>query len=100
MRRLCRGLSEQGRTATPSAEVQRIRRGTDVSETKGATESVSESENPAIPSPTPTPTRPRTNRDWWPNQPDLSVLHRNSPRSNPMGEDFDYASEFAALDVE
>ncbi|MBT2407577.1 MULTISPECIES: catalase/peroxidase HPI [unclassified Streptomyces] len=60
----------------------------------------SESENPAIPSPTPTPTRPRTNRDWWPNQLDLQVLHQHSPRSNPMGEDFDYAEEFAALDVD
>ncbi|MGZ4624970.1 MAG: catalase/peroxidase HPI [Kineosporiaceae bacterium] len=60
----------------------------------------SESENPAIPSPTLTPTRPRTNRDWWPNQPDLQVLHQHSPRSNPMGEDFDYAEEFTTLDVE
>ncbi len=68
--------------------------------TKGATESVSESENPGMPAPTPTPHRPRTNQDWWPNQPDLSVLHRHSPRSNPMGEDFDYAAEFATLDVE
>ncbi|MEU9035747.1 catalase/peroxidase HPI [Streptomyces sp. NPDC048352] len=60
----------------------------------------SESENPAIPSPAATPTRPRTNRDWWPNQLDLQVLHQHSPRANPMGEDFDYAKEFAALDVE
>jgi len=67
---------------------------------KGMTESVSESENPAIPSPTPKATRPRTNRDWWPNQPDLSVLHQHSERSNPMGEDFDYAEEFASLDLE
>src|SRR5919202_3443797 len=67
---------------------------------KDATESVSESENPAIPSPTPKATRPRTNRDWWPNQPDLSVLRQPSPRSDPMGEDFDYAEEFATLDVE
>ena len=44
--------------------------------------------------------RPRTNQDWWPNQLDLSVLHRHSPRSNPMGEDFDYAEEFETLDVE
>jgi catalase-peroxidase len=68
--------------------------------TKGATQSVSESENPGMPAPTPTPHRPRTNQDWWPNQPDLSVLHRHSPLSNPMGEDFDYAAEFATLDVE
>ncbi|MCA1708156.1 MAG: hypothetical protein LC808_34730, partial [Actinobacteria bacterium] len=55
------------------------------------TESVSESENPAIPSPTVKHTRPRTNRDWWPNQLDLSVLHQHSPLSDPMDEDFDYA---------
>ena len=60
----------------------------------------SESENPAIPSPTPTSTRPRTNRDWWPNQLDLQVLHQHSSRSNPMDEDFDYAAQFAALDVD
>ncbi|MGJ5756487.1 catalase-peroxidase [Streptomyces puniciscabiei] len=61
----------------------------------------SESENPVIPSPTPTPTRrPRTNRDWWPDQLDLQVLHQHSPRSNPMDEDYDYAKEFATLDVD
>jgi catalase-peroxidase len=64
------------------------------------TESVSESENPAIPSPTSEVPRPRTNQDWWPNQLDLSVLHRHSPLSDPMGADFDYAEEFAKLDVE
>jgi catalase-peroxidase len=63
-------------------------------------ESVSESENPAIPSPTPKATRPSTNQDWWPNQPDLQVLRQHSPRSNPMGEDFNYAEEFKTLDVE
>jgi catalase-peroxidase len=64
------------------------------------TESVSESENPAIPSPTPEAHRPRTNHDWWPNQLDLSVLHRHSPLSDPMGEDFDYAEEFETLDLD
>jgi catalase-peroxidase len=63
-------------------------------------ESVSESENPAIPAPEAEATRPRTNRDWWPNQLDLSVLHQHSPVSNPMGEDFDYAEEFKALDLD
>jgi catalase-peroxidase len=68
---------------------------------KALTQSTSESENPAIPSPEPQVTgRPRTNRDWWPNQLDLSVLHQHSPLSNPMGADFDYAAEFATLDVE
>ena len=61
---------------------------------------MSESESPAIPAPTPEPHGPRSNRDWWPNQPDLSVLNKNSIRSNPMGEDFDYAKEFKTLDVE
>ncbi|MEM9943719.1 MAG: peroxidase family protein, partial [Planctomycetota bacterium] len=39
------------------------------------------------------------NRDWWPNQLDLSVLHQNSSLSNPMGESFDYAAEFSKLDL-
>jgi catalase-peroxidase len=64
------------------------------------TQSVSESENPAIPSPTPQAHRPQTNRDWWPNQLDLSVLHQHSSLSNPLGEDFDYAEAFKSLDVE
>ena len=41
-----------------------------------------------------------SNRDWWPNQPNLQVLHQPSPRSDPMGEDFNYAEEFKTLDVE
>ncbi|MFE3608638.1 catalase/peroxidase HPI [Streptomyces goshikiensis] len=60
----------------------------------------SDSENPAIPTPTPSPSRPRTNRDWWPDQLDLQVLHQHSPMADPMGEDFDYAQEFGDLDVE
>ncbi len=40
-----------------------------------------------------------SNRDWWPNQLDLSILHQNSRKSNPMGVDFDYASEFKKLDL-
>ncbi len=60
----------------------------------------SESENPVIDSPTPEPGRPRTNQDWWPNQLNLQVLHQHSPRGNPMGEDYSYAEEFKALDVD
>jgi len=60
----------------------------------------SESENPVIPSPTPTQHRPMSNRDWWPNQLDLSILHKHSPLSDPMGEGFNYKEEFKALDVE
>jgi catalase-peroxidase len=44
--------------------------------------------------------RPRTNREWWPNQIDLSVLHQHSALSNPMGEAFDYAKEFNSLDLQ
>jgi len=40
-----------------------------------------------------------TNRDWWPNQVSLRVLHQHSPLSDPMGEDFDYAKEFKSLDL-
>jgi len=40
-----------------------------------------------------------TNRDWWPNQLNLGVLHANPPAGNPMGEQFDYAAEFAKLDL-
>jgi catalase-peroxidase len=61
---------------------------------------MTESENPAIVSPTPTAHRARTNRDWWPDQLDLSVLYQQSPLTDPMGADFDYAAEFATLDVE
>ncbi len=42
---------------------------------------------------------PRSNRDWWPNQLDLDVLHQHSNLSDPMGESFDYAKEFKRLDL-
>jgi catalase-peroxidase len=64
------------------------------------TRSVSESENPAIPSPEPALHRPRTNKDWWPNQLDLSVLHQHSSRSNPLDAQFSYKEAFQSLDVE
>jgi catalase-peroxidase len=40
-----------------------------------------------------------SNKDWWPNQLRLDLLHQHSSRSNPMGEEFDYAKEFASLDL-
>jgi len=62
---------------------------------------VSESENPALPGPTAEGGhRPRTNKDWWPNQIDLSVLNRPEASSDPLGEDFDYAAAFATVDVD
>jgi catalase-peroxidase len=44
-------------------------------------------------------TRTRANRDWWPDSLDVSVLHRNSSKSDPMGAAFDYAKEFNTLDL-
>jgi catalase-peroxidase len=43
--------------------------------------------------------RTRANRDWWPNQLNLKVLHQHSALSNPMGAAFDYAAEFKKLDL-
>ena len=43
---------------------------------------------------------PYSNRDWWPNQLDLRVLHQNSPAGNPMGPNFNYAEEYKKLDLE
>jgi catalase-peroxidase len=43
--------------------------------------------------------RAHANRDWWPNQLDLSHLNQHASRSNPMGADFDYAKEFKTLDL-
>ncbi len=44
--------------------------------------------------------RAHTNRDWWPNQLNLQVLHRHSRLSNPMGQAFDYAKAFKSLDLD
>ena len=41
----------------------------------------------------------QTNEDWWPNQLDLTILHANTAKSNPLGADFDYAEEFLKLDL-
>jgi catalase-peroxidase len=46
-----------------------------------------------------TPVGVRSNRDWWPNQLNVNILHQNSSLSNPMGEAFDYAKEFKSLDL-
>ena len=42
----------------------------------------------------------KSNRDWWPNQLNLKVLHQNSPMGNPLGEAFNYAEEFKKLDMD
>ncbi len=41
-----------------------------------------------------------SNREWWPNQLNIRILHQNSQKSNPMGEGFNYAEEFKTLDLE
>ncbi len=41
-----------------------------------------------------------SNKYWWPNQLNLQILHQNSPKGNPMGEEFNYAKEFKKLDLE
>ncbi|AWM36705.1 Catalase-peroxidase [Gemmata obscuriglobus] len=43
---------------------------------------------------------PYTNREWWPNQLNLKVLHQNAPAGNPMGPGFNYAEEFKKLDLD
>ena len=48
---------------------------------------------------TATPAGGRSNRDWWPNQLDLGILHQHSPLSTPLGAAFNYAEEFKKLDL-
>jgi catalase-peroxidase len=67
----------------------------------GVTQGGSESENPALDSPEPaTGGRPTTNRDWWPNMLDLSVLHQHSPAASPLDDGFDYKEALKDLDVD
>ena len=42
---------------------------------------------------------PRTNSTWWPNQLNVNILHQHSPKSDPMGKEFNYAEEFKSLDL-
>ena len=67
---------------------------------KPTASSGSESENPVIDTPKPKEHAPRTNQDWWPDQVDVSKLHARGSFSNPYGDDFNYAEEFAKLDPE
>jgi len=66
----------------------------------GVTAEGSDSENPALDAPTPKAHAATSNRDWWPNQLDLTPLRQHSQKSNPLGTDFDYAQAFAGLDVD
>src|ERR1700733_3813580 len=62
--------------------------------------SKSESENPVISAPVAKAHRPMTNEDWWPNQVNLSVLHRHGAHPSPLGEEFEYAEGFKGLDLD
>jgi catalase-peroxidase len=55
---------------------------------------------PAPATPRTQPARPRSNRDWWPHQLDLGVLRKHPAAADPMGAEFDYAAEFATLDLD
>jgi len=61
------------------------------------------SENPKCPvtgkSAMPPAGKGTSNRDWWPNQLNLNILHQHNPASNPMDQEFDYAEEFKKLDL-
>ena len=67
---------------------------------QGVTATGSDSEAPAIDAPEPKAGAPLTNKDWWPNQIDLSRLHTNSEKANPMDPDFDYVEALESLDYE
>ena len=64
-----------------------------------ANESTNESKCPFSGAAKPVSGSGTSNRDWWPNQLNLKILHQHSSKSNPMGEDFDYAKEFQSLDL-
>ena len=68
--------------------------------TGSATTKGSESEKQANDTPNPKAHRPHTNRDWWPNQLDLSVLHHHSPEANPLDAKFRYQKAFESLDAQ
>ena len=42
----------------------------------------------------------RSNKDWWPNQLNLKILHQNSPLADPMGGESNYAEDFKTLDLD
>ncbi len=60
--------------------------------------SETKSTDPVLGSPH-TAAKSTTNQDWWPNQLNLKILHQNSPLSDPMGEEFNYAEEFKKVDL-
>jgi catalase-peroxidase len=88
------------RARPANCQATKVSNGTSTGNSEEEKTDVSESENPVIPSPTAKRTRPRTNKDWWPDQLDLNILRQNSSRSNPLGTDFNYAEEFKTLDLE
>ncbi len=85
----CGGGNEKKEVTAPTPEIAEDARG-DAAESDAMTEVELA-----------TPSKPRTNEFWWPEMLDLSQLRLNeTSRSNPYGEDFDYAAEFAKLDID
>ena len=56
--------------------------------------------NPVIPGQRHTAAGAYSDKDWWPNQLNLDILHQNSPHGDPLGQEFDYAEEFKKLDLD
>ena len=84
---------------TPAPEPGRIPMSDSPDAVVGEMNEESERQCPVAAPPT-HPTEGTANRDWWPNQLNLSVLHQNPAMADPMGADFDYAAEFETLDLE
>ncbi len=84
------GFDKMGEQSGPSASAADVEPANAHTATPAEGEEMEEEINP----------RGNTNREWWPNRLDLSVLRQHSELSNPLGEDFDYAEAFNSLDYE
>ena len=90
--------------ATLSASLSLAQQGATPAEDKGQTADTPAAAkcpvmNPLSPGQRHTATGAYSSEDWWPNQLNLDILHQNSAKSNPLGENFDYAQEFQKLDL-
>ncbi len=61
---------------------------------------VSDAQCPVVSGSAPEPARMRSNQEWWPNRLDLRVLRQHVPAPSPLGDQYDYAREFEALDLD
>ena len=85
-----------GQTSSSSKTVTTVAEAATESESAPATSAAEPAKNTD-----PTPSlRPKTKQDWWPEQIDLTTLRQNASVTDPLGDEFDYAQEFASLDLE